>query len=37
METLARYAESSSQEEWWPEFVERMRAGRAAMSAPRRR
>jgi hypothetical protein len=30
METLERYSRDSSQEAWWPEFVERARAGRAA-------
>jgi hypothetical protein len=33
MVTLERYAKSSSGEEWWPEFVERARAGRAAVAA----
>ncbi len=33
METLERYAATSSQATWWPQFVERARAGRAAASA----
>jgi hypothetical protein len=33
MPVLERYAEQSTRREWWPEFVERARAGRVAASA----